>query len=344
MDFALAGIYDQLKKPKEAAAAYQAAARAGARQRRRQARSGARADRFGQIGRSREGLCADPRQTDPQDAQVADPCSRIERAEGPLRGGARHAEEGRGHGLRRQDAELSYNEALIYDALGRYDEAIKTLKHCSLRTAAPDGKYTDGETEQPRPLPRSPGIVYREQGKTAEAVAAYKQMAAAGRRLSRRVDRREVDTYRDAHQWAKELQVLQRLRPRPCPTNHDVQLMYARQLADTGKVDEAIKLAEAQLDRHAGRPRRVLHLADMDARAQALERSLPQLWTRPRRSPPSRRTRSSLVFSRGSVAERQKLYDQAETEFRKALAIDPQNAAIENYLGYMLAERGVKLR
>ncbi len=50
-----------------------------------------------------------------------------------------------------------------------------------------------------------------------------------------------------------------------------------------------------------------------------------------------------VYFLRGVLADRQKHYDEAETEFHKALAIDPQNATILNYLGYMLADRGVKL-
>ena len=37
------------------------------------------------------------------------------------------------------------------------------------------------------------------------------------------------------------------------------------------------------------------------------------------------------------------MYDKAEAEFRKALVIDPDNATILNYLGYMFADRGVNL-
>jgi tetratricopeptide (TPR) repeat protein len=51
----------------------------------------------------------------------------------------------------------------------------------------------------------------------------------------------------------------------------------------------------------------------------------------------------NVDLSRGMLADRQKLYDQAEIEYRKGLAIDPQNASIQNDLGYMLAERGIKL-
>jgi len=50
-----------------------------------------------------------------------------------------------------------------------------------------------------------------------------------------------------------------------------------------------------------------------------------------------------IYFLRGELYDRQKMYAQAESEFRKALAIDPQNAAVLNYLGYMLADQGLKL-
>ncbi len=40
---------------------------------------------------------------------------------------------------------------------------------------------------------------------------------------------------------------------------------------------------------------------------------------------------------------REKLYDEAELDFRKGLALDPDNASIENDLGYMYADRGIKL-
>ncbi len=50
-----------------------------------------------------------------------------------------------------------------------------------------------------------------------------------------------------------------------------------------------------------------------------------------------------VEFIRGSIYERQKKYEQAEETFRRVLTTDPQNAATLNYLGYMLADRGVRL-
>jgi len=48
-------------------------------------------------------------------------------------------------------------------------------------------------------------------------------------------------------------------------------------------------------------------------------------------------------FIAGSVYERQKKYNEAESYFRKVLASDPKSATTLNYLGYMLADRGTRL-
>ncbi len=50
-----------------------------------------------------------------------------------------------------------------------------------------------------------------------------------------------------------------------------------------------------------------------------------------------------LLFLRGELAERQKHYEPAEQFFRQALEMDPTNAMTLNYLGYMLADKGMRL-
>src|SRR5665811_2509044 len=50
-----------------------------------------------------------------------------------------------------------------------------------------------------------------------------------------------------------------------------------------------------------------------------------------------------VAFVAGSIYERQKKYDKAEELFKKVVASDPNNAAALNYLGYMLADRNLRL-
>jgi len=46
---------------------------------------------------------------------------------------------------------------------------------------------------------------------------------------------------------------------------------------------------------------------------------------------------------RGELADREKHMDQAEQYFRQALDLDAENAMTLNYLGYMLADKGIRL-
>jgi tetratricopeptide (TPR) repeat protein len=57
----------------------------------------------------------------------------------------------------------------------------------------------------------------------------------------------------------------------------------------------------------------------------------------------SKDEQETVVFMRGAMYEKLKRYDDAETEFRKVLALNPGNASALNYLGYMLADRNVRL-
>ena len=72
------------------------------------------------------------------------------------------------------------------------------------------------------------------------------------------------------------------------------------------------------------------------ADAEAALNKAEQLSTKPE-------DKQYVAFLRGSTYERQKKYDEAEAEFRKVLAAEPQSAVTLNYLGYMNADRGVRL-
>ena len=96
--------------------------------------------------------------------------------------------------------ELTYNEALIYDSLGRYDDATGVLIKLLAGSAHPDGKYSDPEKANRALFLDRLGIIYREQNKTTEAVAAYKQIVElGGTDYAKTGYQGEIDAYRDAH-------------------------------------------------------------------------------------------------------------------------------------------------
>ncbi len=279
---------------------------------------------------------------EPQDAQSQIHISEIERRQGHYDQALATIEKAKP--LASDSPELTYNEALIYDALGRYDEATAVLTKLVADSAHPDGKYTDGEKANLAIFLDRLAIIYREQNKTSEAVGAYKQLVALGGDYLKNGYQGQVDAYRDAHQWKEATAVAENIA-KAMPNDHSIQLMYAGQLTDTGSVDEGIALAKAQLQATKGTPEeRDSHLA------------LAQIYTRLKRWQDASAELTSadalatkpderlyVDFLRGTLYDREKRYDEAEEEFRKALAIDPQNATVLNYLGYMFADRGIRL-
>jgi tetratricopeptide (TPR) repeat protein len=120
--------------------------------------------------------------------------------------------------------------------------------------------------------------------------------------------------------------------------------MLAGQLADTGKPDEGIALAKGLLGNTPSPDDREVHLslANIYTRLHRWSEASQQI---DQAEPLSSKQDDKIYiyFLRGALAERQKHYDEAEAEFRKILAIEPDNSMTLNYLGYMQADRGVKL-
>src|SRR5207245_11812370 len=55
------------------------------------------------------------------------------------------------------------------------------------------------------------------------------------------------------------------------------------------------------------------------------------------------RDNEMVWFLIGAIYERQKLFDKAEEQFKKVLAVNPKNAPVLNYYGYMLGDLGIRL-
>lgn len=242
--------------------------------------------------------------------------------------------------------EINFNEALTYDALGQYDQATQILEKLVIDSEHVTGQYTEGEKNNRSIFLDRLANVYREQGKTDQAVAAYQKMADMGGDYTLRGYQNIVDAYRDAHEYDKATTAARESVTRTAKdkdANRDAKLMLASQLADTGKVDEGVALAKGMLNGTPADDRTVqLRLAEMYTRlkkwkdaADAIDKA-DALSSKPE-------DKVYTYFLRGALEERQKHYDEAEAQFRKLLAIDPNNALTLNYLGYMLADRGVRL-
>jgi tetratricopeptide (TPR) repeat protein len=339
IEFALGAGYDQLKKPKEAAEAYRRSLDIEPDNPDAQhalANALMQDEQFDEALKILNDLVA----ADPTDAQAEVRISEIQRRQGHYDDALATLEKAK---AQVQDStELNFNEALIYDAQGKYDQATQVLTGMLDASSHPEGKYSEQEKQNRAIFLNRLGIIYREQNKTTEAVAAYKQMVdLGGDDYELEGYQGQVDAYRDAHQW-KDATAAAEEASKALPKNHAIQMMYAGQLADMGQVDEGLALAKAQLTGTPDDRDVETDLAQMYIRLKRFSEASAQL---DKADATATKPEEKLYgfFLRGELYERQKMYDQAEINFRKALTFDPQNAAVLNYLGYMLADQGMKL-
>jgi tetratricopeptide (TPR) repeat protein len=244
-----------------------------------------------------------------------------------------------------ESLEISFNEALTYDALGQYDQATQILEKLVSDSEHVTGQYTDGEKNNRSIFLDRLANVYDEQGKTDQAVATYQKMADLGGDYILRGYENIVNTYRDAHEYDKATAASREAVAKVAKNkdaSRDAKLMLAAQLADTGKADEGVAMAKSLLNGTHDDRAVYLRLAEIDTRLRR--------WKDAGEAIDKADTYSAkpedkiyIYFLRGTLEERQKHYDEAETQFRKLLEIDPNNSLTLNYLGYMMADRGVHL-
>ena len=243
-------------------------------------------------------------------------------------------------------AEVPYSMAAVYQAQGRYDEAAKLLQDLLKKTEKSSEIGTSQTDRNNRAIfIERLGMVYREQENYTAAVETFRKMLPLGDENARSGYQEIIDTYRDSKQWpqatAAAKEAVQKL-----PNDRDLRMVLDAQLADMGEFDQAVADIKGMLK--GGPEDRDVHLrlAIIYTRARRwsdAEQSLAkaeQLSGKPD-------DKAYVSFLRGDLYQRQKMFDQADTEFRKVLAVtpptDPQAAATLNYLGYMNADRGVKL-
>lgn len=239
-------------------------------------------------------------------------------------------------------AAVAYNMAAIYEAQGRYDDAIKLLQDLIKKT---DSNQPDDRNNRAIFLERL-GTIYRDQDNYPAAVDTFHKLATLGGDENARAGYQEmIDTYREAKQWPQATAVAKEAVQK-MPNDRDMRMVLDAQLADTGEVDSAIADVRSMLKGTPEDRDVYLRLGIIESRAkmwkeagESLDKA-EQLSTKPD-------DKAYVWFLRGDLLQRQKLYDQADVEFRKVLAAlpqsDPQVAATLNYLGYMNADRGVKL-
>jgi tetratricopeptide (TPR) repeat protein len=240
--------------------------------------------------------------------------------------------------------EVPYNIAAIYQAQGRYEEAIPIMRELLKKSEKAEGKYTNGEKSNRAVFLERLGTIYRDQGNYQASIEPFREIVALGGDENiERGYQQIIDTWREAKEWQKATAAAQEAVQK-LPNSRDLKMVLAAQQADMGDADKALKDVRAMLKGNGSAEDRQVYitLAQMCTRLrrfteaeQALDKA-EQLSSKPD-------DKEYVWFLRGSTFERDKHYPEAEAQFKKVLASDPDHASALNYLGYMLADQNMKL-
>lgn len=237
--------------------------------------------------------------------------------------------------------EVPYNIALVYEVEGRYDEAAQIIQGLLKKGEKADGNYNAGERNNRAVFLERLGSIYREMGKPQLAVETFRRILQLGDDNAVRGYQQVIDTYREQKQWREATSAAQEAVSK-FPNDRQLKLLLASQHAENGRGDAAVSEIKTLLKGTPEDREIYIALAQIQTRlrhwkeAEEAVAQAEKLSTKPEE-------KDYVAFISGSVYERQKKYDQAEEQFKKVLAGDPHNGMALNYLGYMLADRGVRL-
>jgi tetratricopeptide (TPR) repeat protein len=236
--------------------------------------------------------------------------------------------------------EVMYNEAMLYQAQGRYEDAIRVLSN-----AVTDIK---GQSPALSTRRRSLAILYQQLGQLYRdtqnypaAIYTFEELGHLGEEEDRRARMMIMDTYRAAKDLPKALQAGKEALAK-YPADPAIRTSHALLLGENGQTDEAVKILRAQLHGDTSDRETYLNIAQVYERGRRYKEA-EQAARAAEVLPGQPRENEMVWFLLGAIYERQKFFDKAEEQFKKVLAVNPKNAPVLNYYGYMLGDLGIRL-
>lgn len=187
------------------------------------------------------------------------------------------------------------------------------------------------------PLQLHLGTAYQELGEFDEAIATFERaLESPGGEPAVRVSLVQVNLA--AGRAARAVEVAAEAVEKYPDDTRFVRLQ-ARALHEDGREDDAIETLSAAIDRRPDDVGLHLTLAGLYSESGQIDEGVALLDRAAGRFPDE----VTVPFQLGAVLETAERYDEAEQAFRRALELDPEHAPTLNYLGYMFADRGVRL-
>ncbi len=278
-------------------------------------------------------------ESEPDDGASYKRLAMLDREEGNFDDARQEFEKARS--LSPEDEEIPYQLAQLESTVGNYDKAVELLQGLLKDSEHSSGQYTVPEANNRALFLERLGQVYSNELKYSQALDTFRQILALGPLQGPRGESLIIETLRNAHEPDKAMTEVDSA-VKTYPKDQDLGVLRATMLGERGHVDEAITVLQSFLTQRPIDRGIYITISQVYLQAkrfsdaeQAIQKALDLS--------PNPEDREYALFVQGSIFERQKKYDEAEQTFKKVLSTDPLNASASNYLGYMLADRGVRL-
>ncbi len=235
--------------------------------------------------------------------------------------------------------QIHFQAINLLQAEGRAEEAADQIEKVLDSGRKPE--YAPDERRRRVILLDSRGKLLRKLNRYEEAVQSYAEIGDLNSDARPEVQAEIVETWRSAGDFARAEKTARRAAGE-FEGNTMLSFLHASVLADLNKTKEAIRVVERAFRGSKPDIDGLLTMARIYEKGRQFEKAEAQIdlagvlaETDPEHI--------AVLFAYGSLHERAKQYDKAEQRFRELLEKDPENAGALNYLGYMFADRGIRL-
>jgi tetratricopeptide (TPR) repeat protein len=232
--------------------------------------------------------------------------------------------------------EVQFNFVLLDRDEGLLEDALKRTSDLLKKTEKPSARYSESERQNRQLFMTHQAILNSLLGNYMESIRELAELKTFTK--DGRFDLMIIETYRTGKNLDKALQHSEQVLTET-PDNRQLQMIHADLIAEKGRVDEGIRALQKLSKGNKDDLDVLSAMTNIYQRAKKYGDAQNILNTAIQRFPDE----EQVYFLQGALYEKQNKVSDAEKAFRKALELDKDDPAVLNYLGFMFADRGIKL-
>lgn len=237
-----------------------------------------------------------------------------------------------------KDLKAAFLVVTLLEQKGALDRAEERLGALLRRNTA--NEDAQGIARNNRVFWAHTGMVRQRLGRYQEAADAFGEAVNAGKEKDASLVTYRIDALISAKAFAQALKEARAAGQDPSfKDESDFRFLEAYALRGGGDEEGASALVEALVASPRDEANDTLAAGEFYQRGRKLDRARELFARASEKDPKNVRAH----FNLGAVLERQKRFDEAEKAFRRALELAPDSAITLNYLGYMNADRNVRV-